>query len=106
MNDPAPFLYRDKTIIEDMTLFGSINKMQLNNNAERIISIECRTEDGKRLVQATLTEKQHELACDAYKATQMVRISGVVDKSKKIWAMEYLSLFEVLSSSGEVIGKA
>lgn len=99
-------IYRDKTIIEDMTLFGSINKMQLNNNAERIISIECRTEDGKRLVQATLTEKQHELACDAYKATQMVRISGVVDKSKKIWAMEYLSLFEVLSSSGEVIGKA
>lgn len=99
-------IYRDKTIVEDMVLFGSINKMQLNNNAERIISIECRTEDGKRLVQAMLTEKQHELACDAYKANQMVRISGVVDKSKKIWTMEGLSLLEVFSSNGEVAGKA
>ena len=98
-------IYRNNILVEDMVLFGLINKMQ-RNNEERIISIECRTDDGKRLVQATLTEEQHELACDAYKAARMVRISGVVDKSKKIWTMEDLSLFEILSSSGEVIGKA
>ena len=98
-------IYRNNILVEDMVLFGLINKMQ-RNNEERIISIECRTDDGKRLVQATLTEEQHELACDAYKAARMVRISGVVDKSKKIWTMEDLSLFEILSPSGEVIGKA
>lgn len=99
-------IYRDKTVVEDMTLVGFINKMQLHNQDERTISIECRLESGKRLVQVRLTEKQHELACDAYKKSLLVQISGVVDKSTKLWTVEKASNFSVLSVNGEVVEQA
>lgn len=99
-------IYRDKTIVEDMTLVGFINKMQLHNQDERTISVECRFENGKRLIQVSLTEKQHELACDAYKGSFPVRVSGVIDKSTKLWTVIEVSDFAVLSLNGEVIEQA
>mgnify|MGYP000927925302 CR=1 FL=1 len=91
-------IYRDKTIVEDMTLIGTISKMQLHNQEERTIAIECKIDEGtgSRQVQAGLTEEQHRLACDAYKANLCVKISGVVDKSKKIWTISDILDFEIL----------
>lgn len=99
-------IYRNKTIVEDMILVGFINKMQLQNQDERTIFIECSLESGKRLVQVRLTKKQHELACDAYKNSLPVQISGVIDKSMKIWAAVEISNFSILSLNGEVVEQA
>lgn len=99
-------IYRDKTIVEDMTLTGIINKMQLRNQEEHTIAIDCKVNGGRRIVQAILSDEQHKLACDAYESTLLVKISGVVNKSQKIWAISEIERFEVLSPSGEVVGHA
>lgn len=89
-------IYRDKTIIEDMILSGTIKEMRLDGKEGRTISIDCSPEGTKRSVQATLTEEQHKLACDAYKNYWIVNVSGVVDKSKKIWFFSEISEFNVI----------
>lgn len=100
-------IYRDQTIVEDMILTGIIKNMRLLGQAEHTISVECTVDKvGRRIVQATLSEEQHILACSAYESTLMIRMEGVVDKSKKIWFISELTKFQVLSQEGQVTGQA
>ena len=89
-------LYRDTQESEKATLTGRIQR--LSKGPDKTDEIQLYTEiDGEnRHVKLILTQEDHVRACEAYRDNKTVRVSGLLDRSKKKWFFAEVSDFIIL----------
>lgn len=93
--------YKDCTLIEDVTLEGTINMLSRstsNDGGEEGNTIRLFTKiDGQmRSITLHLSPDNHILACNAYRDDNKVRVSGTIDKSGKYWFFTEVNEFTVI----------
>ncbi len=93
--------YKDCTLIEDVTLEGTItmlSKSTSNDGDEEENTVRLLTKiDGQmRSITLHLSPDNHMLACDAYRDDDKVRVSGTIDKSGKYWFFTEVNEFTVI----------
>lgn len=93
--------YKDCTLIEDVTLEGTIkmlSKSTSNDGDEEENTVRLLTKiDGQmRSITLHLSPENHMLACNAYRDDNEVNVSGTIDKSGKYWFFTEVTEFKVI----------
>lgn len=91
--------YKDCTLIEDVTLEGTI-KMLLKNSVdgedENIVSLLTKIDNKLRSIMLHLSLRDHTAACNAYRDDKEVQVSGTLDKSGRRWFFSEVNAFNVI----------
>lgn len=93
--------YKDCTLVEDVTLEGTIKMLSKNSGndgdeAENTVRLLAKVDDRLRSITLHLSPDNHTLACNAYRDDNEVRVSGTIDKSGKYWFFTEVSEFTVI----------
>lgn len=93
--------YKDCTLVEDVTLEGTIKMLSKNSandgdEAENTVRLLAKLDDRLRSITLHLSPDNHTLACNAYRDDNEVRVSGTIDKSGKYWFFTEVSEFTVI----------
>ena len=96
--------YRDCTLVEDATLIGLIvmlSKTSKQNgepeeDIENTVRLITKIDNRQRAITLHLSQKDHDLACDAYRDDKEVEVSGTLDKSGKYWFFSDITEFKIL----------
>ncbi len=92
--------YKENSQIEEITVNGTIRKLQKNNPAEEefenSVYLVTKINNHNRTIRLTLSPKDHATACDAYRDDQVVEVSGILDKSSKNWFFSEVDSFRVV----------
>lgn len=93
--------YKDCTLVEDVTLTGTIkmlsrNTSGTNEEAENKVRLLTKYEGSTRGVDLTLSPANHTIACDAYRDDKEVVVTGTLDKSGKYWFFSEVTDFTVV----------
>ncbi|MCP3779810.1 hypothetical protein [Paenibacillus sp. MZ03-122A] len=82
---------------EDVEIEGFISKLSSNSGtAYGTINISTMYDNKKHSVKVELIEDDYKSACDAHKNEKKVKITGVVDTTRKTWEVMNLKKFQVL----------
>lgn len=92
--------YKDCTLIEDVTLSGTIRMLSKSGSSaedesENKVRLLTKYEGKQRGVDLTLSSANHKVACDAYRDDKEVSVTGTLDKSGKYWFFSQVTGFEV-----------
>lgn len=93
--------YKDCTLIEDVTLNGTIKMLSKattndGDEAENTVRLLAKIGGQMRSIRLHLSPEHHTLACDAYRDDKEVCVSGTIDKSTKHWFFTDVSEFTVI----------
>lgn len=93
--------FRDCTLVEDVTLTGTIKMLAKNNSgaedeAENKVRLLTKIEGKTRGVDLVLSPSNHTMACDAYRDDKEVTVTGTLDKSGKYWFFSEVTNFDVV----------
>lgn len=93
--------YKDCTLIEDVTLEGTIKMLSKNmandgDEVENTVRLLAKVDGQMRSIILHLSSDNHTLACNAYRDDNEVRVSGTIDKSRKHWFFTIVSEFTVI----------
>lgn len=93
--------YKDCTLIEDVTLEGTIKMLSKStandgDEAENTVRLLTKIDGQMRSITLHLSPENHTLACNAYRDDNEVRVSGTVDKSGKHWFFTEVGEFTVI----------
>lgn len=93
--------YRDVTLVEDITLTGTIKMLSKANSpdgdgTEHNVRLLTKVDKKMRSITLTLSPEDHNIACDAYRDDQEVEVSGTLDKSGSHWFFSNIDSFKVI----------
>ena len=93
--------YKDCTLIEDVTLDGTIKMLsKLTSNdgyeEENTVRLLAKIDGQMRSITLHLSPENHMLACNAYRDDNEVHVSGTIDKSGKYWFFTEVTEFKVI----------
>lgn len=93
--------YKDCTLVEDVTLVGTIKMLSKTpssegDEAENTVRLLTKIDGQLRSITLHLSPKDHTLACDAYRDDKEVQVSGTIDKSGKYWFFSMVDEFKVI----------
>ncbi len=93
--------FKDRNLIEDVALTGTIKMLTKENNPdsnenENTIRLVTRIDGKPRSISVHLSAADHIAACDAYRDDREVEISGTLDKSQSRWFFTEVTEFKVL----------
>ena len=93
--------FKDRNLIEDVTLTGTIKMLTKENNPnnneiENTIKLVTKFDGQPRSVSVHLSAEDHIEACNAYRDDREVEISGTLDKSQSRWFFTEVTGFNVL----------
>lgn len=94
--DELAKIYRDKTIIQDVSLTGiirSLSKKVATNGDLKTIKLYTTFEGSSRTVTIVLSDDQYRMACDAHRDALEVSVSGELDMSERYWVMNNVTNF-------------
>ena len=92
--------YKNCTLIEDVTLAGTIKMLAKSgsgsdDDSENRVRLLTKYEGKQRGVDLILSPENHIAACDAYRDDKEVVVTGTLDKSNKYWFFSEVTSFEV-----------
>lgn len=91
--------YKDATLVEDVSLAGTIKMLSKNgtgeDEAENKVRLLTKYEGKQRGVDLVLSPTNHTEACNAYRDDKEVVVTGTLDKSGKYWFFSDVTSFEV-----------
>ncbi len=93
--------YKDCTLIEDVTLEGTIKMLSKSNSNDgdeegNTVRLLTKIDGQMRSITLHLSPDKHMLACNAYRDDNEVRVSGTIDKSGKYWFFTEVNEFTVI----------
>lgn len=93
--------YKDCTLVEDVTLKGTIKMLSKSPSAggdeeENTVRLLTKIDGQMRSISLHLPPDKHALACNAYRDDKEVCISGTIDKSGKYWFFTEVTEFTVI----------
>lgn len=93
--------YKDRNLIEDVVLTGTIKMLAKDNNpdsneVENTIRLVTKIDKQTRSISVHLSADDHKAACDAYRDDCEVEIAGTLDKSQTRWFFTEVTSFKVL----------
>lgn len=93
--------YKDCTLVEDVTLKGTIKMLSKSPSAggdeeENTVRLLTKIDGQMRSISLHLPPDEHALACNAYRDDKEVCISGTIDKSGKYWFFTEVTEFTVI----------
>ena len=93
--------YKDCTLVEDVTLKGTIKMLSKAPSAggdeeENTVRLLTKIDGQMRSISLHLPPDKHALACNAYRDDKEVCISGTIDKSGKYWFFTEVTEFTVI----------
>ena len=93
--------YKDCTLIEDVTLEGTIKMLSKSTTSDRdetenTVRLLTKVDGQMRSITLHLSPENHMLACNAYRDDNEVRVSGTIDRSGKHWFFTEVSAFTVI----------
>lgn len=93
--------YKDCTLVEDVTLEGTIKMLSKSTSSDRdetenTVRLLTKIDGQMRSITLHLSPNNHTLACNAYRDDNEVRVSGTIDKSGKYWFFTEVSEFAVI----------
>lgn len=92
--------YKDSTLLEDVSLSGTIKMLSKNGNigedeSENKVRLLTKYEGKFRGIDLILSPENHTAACNAYRDDKEVIVTGTLDKSGKYWFFSEVTKFEV-----------
>lgn len=93
--------FKDRNLIEDVILTGTIKMLTRENNPdsqdiENTIKLITKIDGHTRSISVRLPATDHVAACDAYRDDREVEIAGTLDKSQSRWYFSNVTGFRVL----------
>ena len=93
--------YKDRSLIEDVVLTGTIKMLTKENNPdsnemENTIKLISKVDKQTRSISVHLSPSDHIAACNAYRDDREVEISGTLDMSQSRWFFIDVTSFRVL----------
>lgn len=93
--------YKDRTLIEDIELRGTIKMLSKDNHPdtneiENTVKLLTRVDGQMRSITVHLSAADHTAACNAYRDDKEVEIAGVLDKSQSRWFFSEVTRFSVI----------
>lgn len=96
--------YRDRTLVEDVTLTGLVvmlqkasrQAMDAEEDVENTVRLITRIDKRQRAITLHLSPEDHAIACDAYRDDKEVEVSGTIDMSGKYWFFSDITEFKML----------
>ena len=93
--------YKDRNLIEDVVLTGTIKMLTKENNPdseeiENTVRLVTKIDKQTRSISVHLSANDHKMACDAYRDDLEVEIAGTLDKSQSRWFFTEVTSFKVI----------
>lgn len=93
--------YRNVENAENCIVCGyikSLDKVAIApHRYKRMITIISNLDGKDRTVKAELCDEDHRMACDAFRDECEIEIQGLLDRSKKVWEMQLVEEFKIIS---------
>lgn len=93
--------YKDRTLVEDVVLRGTIKMLSKENNPnnnemENTVRLLAKVDERMRSITLHLSACDHAAACDAYRDDKEVEVVGTLDKSMSRWFFSTVTDFSVV----------
>ena len=93
--------YKDRTLVEDVVLRGTIKMLSKDNNPnnnemENTVRLLAKVDERMRSITLHLSARDHAAACDAYRDDKEVEVAGTLDKSMSRWFFSTVTDFSVV----------